>query len=136
MRIYRPLQEHERKAASTSGEEALNHAIAAAELYMSAVQKASTPGDRTRLSRKCKDMIGLAEKLKSLSMNPEPPGPKSTRQLSTAEKAIILRSSKIHGKVFPPWDAPPEPGAFAKTGDGMYMYGPSGHHLAHLRSAN
>ncbi|KAK1769193.1 cysteine proteinase [Phialemonium atrogriseum] len=113
--------EHEQKAAGASGEEALGHAIAAAELYMQAVQKAPTQADRTRLSRKCRTMIDLAEKLKSLSVNPEPRGPKSTRPLSTAEKTIILRSSKIHGQVFLPWDAPPGPSAFAKTGEEMYM---------------
>ena len=115
-------QELERKATSTSGNEALGHAIEAAGLYMEAVQKASTPAERTRLGRKCGDMLDLAEKLKSLLLNREPPGPKSTRQLSTAEKTIILRSSKIHGKVFPPWEAAPEPSAFAKVGGEMYMY--------------
>lgn len=117
------LQEHEQKAAGAFGEEALKHAIAAAELYMQAAQKAPTQADRTRLSHKCRTMIDLAEKLKSLSVNPEPRGPKSTRPLSTAEKTIILRSSKIHGQVFLPWDAPPGPSAFAKTGEEMYMYG-------------
>lgn len=115
------MQEHERKAASSSGKEALSHAISAAELYMQAVQKAAAPADRMRLSRKCSDMLDLAERLKSLSMNPEPPGPKSTRQLSTAEKAILLRSSRLHGKVFPPWEAAPESKAFAKKGDEMFM---------------
>lgn len=89
---------------------------------MKAMREASSPADRTRLSRKCEDMLGLAERLKSLSMNPDPPGPRSNRQLSTAEKAILLRSSKLHGLVFPPWDIAPELKSFAKVGGEMFMY--------------
>jgi hypothetical protein len=87
---------------------------------MQAVKKAATAAERARLSRKCEEMISLAEKLKSLSVSPEPPGPKSTRQLSTAEKTILLRSSKLHGKVFPPWETAPQPSAFTKAGEDMY----------------
>lgn len=89
---------------------------------MQAAQKGKTKEDRTRLSRKCNELLSLAEGLKLLALNPDPPGPKSTRELTTAEKTIILRASKIHGKLFPPWEHPPGPDAFAKKdGEGLYV---------------
>lgn len=81
---------------------------------MQAAQKAKTKEDRARLGRKCKELLTLAERLKLVAANPDPPGPRSTRELTTAEKTIILRASRIHGKLFPPWDHPPEPDAFTK----------------------
>lgn len=118
-------KEHEQKAAADRGEEALKHTIAAAELYMQAAHKAKSKEDRARLSRKCNEMITLAERLKLVAANPDPPGPKSTRELSTAEKTIILRSSRIHGKTFPPWEYPPGPDVFAKGGDEELYADPS-----------
>jgi hypothetical protein len=88
---------------------------------MAAAQKAKTKEERTRLSRKCNDLLTLAERLKSVADYPEPPGPKSSRELTTAEKTIILRASKIHGKLFPPWDYPPTPDTFdRKEGEELY----------------
>lgn len=116
------LQDHEKRASAATGSDALKHAITAAELYMQAAQKAKMKEDRTRLNRKCNDLLSLAERLKLLALNPDPPGPKSTRELTTAEEVIILRASKIHGKLFPPWDYPPGPDVFAKKdGEGLYV---------------
>jgi len=89
---------------------------------MKAAQEAKAQEQRARLSRKCSELLTLAERLKLAAANPDPPGPKSTRELTTAEKVIILRASKIHGKLFPPWDHPPGPDAFVmKDGEELYV---------------
>ncbi len=113
-------QEHERRAVSTRGQEALDHAIAAAELYMQAAGKARTPEDRKRLRRKFADLVALGERLKATTKGPAPavsrssgpPVPESSRPLTTAEKTIILKASRLHGSVFPPWESAPGPESF------------------------
>lgn len=144
-------QEHEAKITQSSGQEALSHAIRAAELYMKAVKEAPTTAAKSRLKRKCHDLIALAETLKTLKLTPtpapapapaaalsaaastptptpsgstaassssssskapKPKGPRQTRSLPTNEKTILLRSSKLHGNVFPPWDNDPDPAGF------------------------
>lgn len=117
-------QEHEAKVSQTSGQDALNHAIQAAELYMKAVKEAPTAAAKSRLKRKCQDLIALAETLKtptSGAPNPatassskvsKPRNPRQARELPTSEKTILLRSSKLHGNVFPPWDHDPDPAVF------------------------
>lgn len=136
-------QEHEAKITQTSGQDALSHAIQAAELYMKAVGEAPSAAAKTRLRRKCRELIALAETLKNQrptlatpqitatttttpatpasapapapappSNAPKPKGPRQTRTLPTGEKTILLRSSKLHGNVFPPWDHDPDPAAF------------------------
>ncbi|EPE07366.1 palb protein [Ophiostoma piceae UAMH 11346] len=139
-------------ASQTSGKAALQHVIAAVELYMKAVQEAQTPADRNRLRKKCTELMAYGEKLKtskelppvattetslaSLSLAepssspavktantpntpnatkiakvakapnaaPARPVPLSTRELSKKEQIILLKASKLHGSVFPPWD--------------------------------
>lgn len=109
------------------GEEALKHAIAAAELYMQAAGKAKTPADRSRLRRKFAELAGLGERLKAnaeaAAAASRPPLPESTRTLTTAEKTIILKASRLHGNVFPPWESAPGPESFSETGSpgGTYM---------------
>ncbi len=94
--------------AQAPGEEALKHAISAAEFYMQAARKATTAAERARLSRKCSELIALGERLKAnakaASATSGPPVPESTRALTTSEKTILLRSSRLHGNVFPPWE--------------------------------
>ncbi|ROW14409.1 hypothetical protein VPNG_03954 [Cytospora leucostoma] len=118
--------DHEAKLNLTSGQEALSHAIQAAELYMKAVKEAPTAAEKSRLKRKCQELIARAEALKTPSTTPapakgpskapskapKPRGPRQTRVLSTAEKTILLRSSKLHGSIFPPWEADPDPVVF------------------------
>ncbi|KAK3938509.1 calpain-like protease [Diplogelasinospora grovesii] len=112
--------EHERRLAHTSGNEALQHAIAAADLYMQAARKSTNASERDRLSRKCKELIALGERLKenakAASAASQPPVPESTRPLATAEKVIVLGSSRLRGNVFPPWDAVPDANTFAGEG--------------------
>ncbi|KAK4239762.1 hypothetical protein C8A03DRAFT_32126 [Achaetomium macrosporum] len=118
--------EHERRLGRTQGEEALKHAIAAAELYMQAAGDAKTPEDRKRLRHKCAELIGLGERLKA--NNPvsdaasRPPVPESTRPLTTAEKTIILKASRLHGNIFPPWQSAPDPGSFSSAGSSGAPY--------------
>jgi len=101
----------------TKGEEALKHAITAAELYMQAAGKARTPEDRKRLRTKCAELIALGERLKTGAKSPpaasRPPVPESTRPLTTAEKTIVLKASRLHGNVFPPWESAPNPASFS-----------------------
>lgn len=110
------------------GADALKHAIAAAELYMQAASKAKTPADRSRLGRKCAELIGLGERLKANARTAAAasrlPVPESTRTPTTAEKTIILRASRLHGNIFPPWDSDPDPKSFSDSGaDGdAYMW--------------
>lgn len=97
---------------------------------MKAVKDAPTAAEKSRLKRKCQELIALAETLKkpasaasasasssapapaSFRPPPKPRGPRQARQLPTNEKTILLRSSWLHGSVFPPWDADPDPAVF------------------------
>lgn len=114
--------------AEEKGEAALKHAIAAAELYMQAAGKARTPEDRKRLRRKCADLIAFGERLKTAAESPpaasRPPVPESNRPLTTAEKTIVLKASRLHGNVFPPWESAPNPALFSDAGGsgGAYVY--------------
>lgn len=112
------MQEYEAKINRVSGQEALSNAIQAAECYMRAVDEAPTAAEKSRLRRKCQELIARAETLKKPGSTPTPTkaprpgGPQQTRVLPTAEKTILLRSSKLHGSVFPPWEADPDPTTF------------------------
>lgn len=90
---------------------------------MKAVKEAPTAAAKSRLKRKCQDLIALAETLKSptpgaspaaasSSKTPKPRNPRQNRELPTSEKTILLRSSKLHGNVFPPWDHDPDSAVF------------------------
>ncbi|KAI2470578.1 cysteine proteinase [Annulohypoxylon bovei var. microspora] len=114
-------KEREALVSSAHGKDALNHAIAAAELYMKAAQAASSPEEKTRLTKKCQSLISKAEELKKSS---QPGGgsvasvekrlrlPRQPRQIPKSEQAILLRNSRLHGNVFPPWESEPEPKEF------------------------
>ncbi|KAI1457095.1 cysteine proteinase [Annulohypoxylon moriforme] len=115
-------KEREALVSSTRGKAALDHAIAAAELYMKAAQTASSPEEKTRLTKKCQSLVSKAEDLKKSG---QPGGttsiaavekrlklPRQARQIPKSEQAILLRSSRLHGNVFPPWESDPEPKEF------------------------
>lgn len=84
---------------------------------MQAARKASTPAERSRLNRKCSDLIVLAERLKAnakaAAAGSRPLVPESTRPLTTAEKTIVLRASRLHGNIFPPWESAPDASVFS-----------------------
>ncbi|GAB1320427.1 cysteine protease [Madurella fahalii] len=111
--------EYERRLEKAQGDEALKYAISAAELYMKAAAKAKTPAERSRLNRKFTELIGLGERLKAnakaAAAASRPPVPESTRILTTSEKTILLKASRLHGNVFPPWDSAPGPDHFSDT---------------------
>ncbi|KAI0180878.1 cysteine proteinase [Hypoxylon sp. FL1284] len=113
-------KEHEALVSKSDGEEALNHAIAAAEQYMKAAAAASNPREKSRLRSKCQAMLTTAESLKSgragggavAAVEKRLKLPRQTRQLPTGEQTILLRGSKLHGNIFPPWESDPDPKEF------------------------
>jgi hypothetical protein len=103
---------------------------------MQAAGTARTPDDRRRLRRKCADLIALGERLKTairgsgavsaaVSRPPGPPAPESSRPLTTTEKTVVLKASRLHGSIFPLWESAPAPApasfTFAATPGGAYM---------------
>lgn len=86
---------------------------------MKAVKLASTEQDRIRLRSKCKSLLGRAEEIKKLDVwipkstkNTLLKAPASKRAFSTAEKILLLEGSRLHGFVFPPWEAEPDDSVF------------------------
>ncbi|KAF4341484.1 calpain-like protease palBory [Fusarium beomiforme] len=77
---------------TSSGQAALDYAVQAAELYMRAAGEASNKKDATRLRLKCQQLITHAEKLKA--------------ELTQTPK-VLLRTSKLHSNLFPPWTKEP-----------------------------
>ncbi|TGZ79892.1 cysteine proteinase [Ascodesmis nigricans] len=110
---------------------ALEAAIKAVELYLKARSHTSSPQEKQKLDKKCNELFVKAERWKksaalceSPALNPTPPAaprpsPKPTNQLSTREKTILWKSSKVKGNVFPPWTAAPLPAEFA--GDHTFL---------------
>ncbi|KAI1133056.1 PALB protein [Nemania abortiva] len=113
-------QEHERLASTCSGKEALDHAIAAAELYMKAARQSTSPVDKKRMNRKCEELILKAESLKKSSQATDSVSiierrlklPRQVREIPTSEKNILYRNSRLHGNTFPPWESDPDPAYF------------------------
>ena len=102
---------------SVTKDEALNNAIVAIELYMKAVKLASTDQERKRLRFKCKHLLARAEEIKkSGTWSPKHINlliaPSSGRALNTTEKTILLEGSRLHGFIFPPWEAEPDESIF------------------------
>ncbi|GKT73321.1 PALB protein [Colletotrichum tofieldiae] len=110
----------------SSGREALNHAITAADLYMEAAKEATSPADRIRFRKKCEGLITYAEQLKSSPRTTPATTTKATtvitsasnpdcqvRQIPSSERAILLRSSRLHGNIFPPWQSDPVDSTFS-----------------------
>jgi calpain-7 len=104
---------------SPTKDEALNNAILATELYMKAVKLASSEQERTRLRGRCKQLLARAEEIKnSKTWSPKKTertilkAPTSERPITTTEKIILLEGSKLHGFIFPPWEADPDESIF------------------------
>ncbi|KAI1337785.1 hypothetical protein F5Y15DRAFT_143905 [Xylariaceae sp. FL0016] len=113
-------KEREALASRTSGTEALDHAIAAAELYMKASKAASGLTDKKRLGKKCEELVTRAESLKKAASTVDTVSavekrlrlPRQTRQIPTSEKNLLYRNSRLHGNVFPPWESDPGDAGF------------------------
>ncbi|KAI0841718.1 cysteine proteinase [Hypoxylon sp. FL0890] len=114
-------KEQEALVSRTHGQEALDHAIAAAELYMKAAEAASGAEEHSRLTKKCQSLISKAESLKKLrqagggvaAVEKRLKLPRQTREIPRSEQAILLRSSKLHGNIYPPWESDPDPKEFS-----------------------
>lgn len=114
-------REREAQISLCSGQEALDHAISAAELYMKAANTARDPSEKSRLKQKVNTLISQAERLKKAAKAGDSVRnvekrlklPRSVRQLPTSEQTILLRGSKLHGNIFPPWEHDPDPNDFA-----------------------
>ncbi|ETS83394.1 hypothetical protein PFICI_05270 [Pestalotiopsis fici W106-1] len=114
-------REREAQISLCFGQEALDHAISAAELYMKAANTARDPSEKARLKQKVNSLVSLAERLKKAAKAGDSVRnvekrlklPRSVRQLPTKEQNILLRGSKLHGNIFPPWEHDPDPNDFA-----------------------
>ncbi|KAH9900537.1 PALB protein [Xylariomycetidae sp. FL2044] len=114
-------KEQEALISQSHGKAALEHTIAAAELYMKAASAASTALEKKRLKKKCEDLILSAESLKKSSRAKDSVSaverrlqlPRPARQLLTCEKNLLYRNSRLHGFVFPPWESDPDPLEFS-----------------------
>ncbi|KAK8057550.1 PALB protein [Apiospora saccharicola] len=113
-------KKREAQALRCSGQEALDHAIASAELYMKAAGTARVPSEKTRFRQKCSDLLSLAERLKKIARSVDTVSqvekrlglPRLSRQIPISEQTILLRGSKLHGNKFPPWESDPDPEEF------------------------
>lgn len=87
---------------------------------MKAAGATSDPREKSRLVKKCQAMLTRAETLKKTHQNGGGVAaaekrlklPRRTRETPISEQNILLRGSKLHGNIFPPWDADPDPKEF------------------------
>ena len=111
---------------------------------MRQLKVATDDASKRHLNQKCLDLLGKAEQIKSAKTwlqcghgegsgcsftNPKFNAaviltqPLPRRTLSTREQIILLKGSKLHGSLFPPWASPPSPLEFElPTGKAPYMY--------------
>ncbi|KAL6822122.1 hypothetical protein J3E69DRAFT_357195 [Trichoderma sp. SZMC 28015] len=98
--------------ATSTGQNALDYAIQAAELYMrAAAEKGIGKEEASRRRRKCKQLVALAEQLKSQLKTPS--------ASPDADGFNILQgASRLHGSYYPPWGEDPSDAQF-QLGDDM-----------------
>ncbi|RKF63322.1 Calpain-like protease palB [Erysiphe neolycopersici] len=118
-------------AKSLTKKDALQNAIRAVELYMSAIELADPKSEKDRLRKKCKLLLQTAEEIKKSEIWPlvkkESPEvnlrvPISTRKLSKSEQLILLESSDLNGFLFPPWTSEPADSVFENVAEGETYY--------------
>lgn len=87
---------------------------------MKAARGTSSAAERSRFKKKCEDMISMAERLKVSSRTDSVAAvekrlklPRLSRQIPTNERNILLRGSRLHGNLFPPWESDPDPKEFS-----------------------
>ncbi|KAI6712220.1 hypothetical protein PZA11_002259 [Diplocarpon coronariae] len=113
---------------SATKEDALQAAIAAAELYMQATGTASNGQDKARLRAKCKQLLSWAEDIKKardwvpVKKDLVLKAPVSRRLVARKEELILLEGSKLHGFIFPPWTNEPADTLFEDGSDGSPYY--------------
>lgn len=132
---------------SSTKDDALKNAISAIEAYMKAIKLASNETERARLKRQCARLLAKAEEIKQQSSwTPVPnptqtirprslKAPKSERKLTTREEVILLEGSKLHGFIFPPWKAEPDPSVFNSDGESLFVYVASQSIMSPIRPA-
>lgn len=87
---------------------------------MKAIPAARDPAEKVRLKQKINELVSQAERLKKIIKAGDSVSkverrlklPRMVRQLPTSEKNILLRASKLHGNIFPPWESDPDPDEF------------------------
>lgn len=118
-------------AKSLTKNDALQNAIRAIELYMSAIEFAVLKSEKDRLREKCKLLLQTAEEIKKSEYWPlvkkessevKLKVPVSTRNLSKTEQLILLRSSDLNGFLFPPWTSEPADSVFENIPEGETFY--------------
>ncbi|OPB45946.1 Calpain-like protease palB/rim-13 [Trichoderma guizhouense] len=110
--MERRAKDVESLLATSTGQNALDYAIQAAELYMrAAAEKGIAKEEALRRRRKCKQLVALAERLKSQLTAP-----------SASPHAdgfnILQGASRLHGSYYPPWGEDPSDAQF-QLGDGL-----------------
>ncbi len=127
--------------SSATSQEDLSLLVGSSELLMKALQSAADKGDKIRLKKKCEVLLRRAESLKATlksspthlrgedgsQMRPaakvETEMPSQVSQLSTREQVILLRSSKVNGFTFPPWQPTADHIDFAlSSGEERFRY--------------
>lgn len=130
---------------SSSKDEALAIALAAAELSMKALKLSKDSDARKFYSAKVQSLLDEAEQIKfndawSLVKKPQPAvqeaegrnihidkikrleEPISSRPLTKAEEILLLKASKLNGFKFPPWKVPPRESDFElRDGEALYL---------------
>lgn len=117
---------------ATTREEALEIAMAAAELSMRAMKLAKDPATKRQASAETESLLQNAERIKNqedwkVASESSPtivpfPSPRkirllrepvSTRVLKTSEKILLLKASSINGYKFVPWTGEPTDDSFS-----------------------
>lgn len=127
------LAESQAELYSASGryKDAVNSAVKAIELYITARQESRDAAEKILLNKRCAELLARAERWKKGKENtetemelkkniphsmslPSPTAhnwkrscPKPTKKITVKETTILLKSSKINGGVFLPWQALP-----------------------------
>ncbi|KAI9809684.1 MAG: hypothetical protein M1825_000116 [Sarcosagium campestre] len=133
---FQAQRAEERLTRALNRSQALETAIAVAEWYMQALKLAESDDKRRKFKRKCRTYLERAEQIKLAAAWPPPAlngslsggelplngnahrvqledtTPRSSRILTTREKLILLKNSKLNGHVFPEWQSEPSPDEF------------------------
>lgn len=113
-------------------DESLAATLHAVERCMRQLELTTSNGPRKRqLNHECQQLLQKAEKIKAV---PKAAGgrkimvtnltePVPSRRLSTREQIILLKGSKLHGGLFPPWNSAPSAKEFELLGcQSLYTY--------------
>ncbi|KAL9096357.1 MAG: hypothetical protein Q9165_001354 [Trypethelium subeluteriae] len=137
-------QELESKIAwATDRDAALQLAVQAAELAMRSLQLGGSSDRKAAVSKRCKLLLEEAEKIKNdphwqpskpvrrssssvcLALLKKLDDPVSARKITTSEKIILLKASKLNDYIFPQWEGSPGPSQFGiKSDQNLFLDAP------------